>query len=823
MPPTILPSDALDEFIASLTEAKVELYPAQEEALLEIAAGKNIVLQTPTGSGKTLVAEFALYCAWMTGGRGILTCPIKALVNEKFFSLCERFGAEHVGMITGDASVNPDAPIVVCTAEILANFALREGETLPYSVAVCDEFHFIRDRERGWAWEVPLLFAENTQLILMSATLSNPPQLCERLTRLNGRPSAWVHSTHRPVPLRWDYKVEKIENLVPSLLASGLGPMYLVHGSQRESIESAQSLASLPLIDKAQRAQVQKILDENKLRSPFGKEFQRLLKQGIGVHHAGLLPKYRRIVERCAQRGLLPVLCGTDTLGVGINVPIHTVIFMKLARFNGEKMALIRPQDFHQIAGRAGRKGFDDEGLVIAMPPDHVIENAEIDRKIRADPSKARKLTKKKPPDKGYIHYDESTFRKLIESPIPDEPTRLRPALGLLLLSLSRPRAGRKLLRRAIRRAPVRSEIRKQWIELGFRWVRHLLEEKILIFNADGELEFHGDLQEDFTLHHDLALFLQNALTTLGDNEDQSFKILSLAESITEDPEIVLRKQKDRVRQELLAKLKMEGVDFEERMARLEEVEHPKPERELIYSLFNSFQHRHPWLELQNIRPKSIVRELIETGATFNEYIREYGLERSEGVLLRAINEVLKILQQSVPEDKKTEQIQEWILWLEQEIRATDSSLLDEWQSLRDPAAQGPKNSKETNVVVSQEPTSRQLEILLRNSAFPLLRAIARNNILAIQELVALPAVTQIRKEIEEFRAHHPKIHTDIRARHRDLYHIKGSLTGTLQLSITMPDLSDSRDWHLELMAKFWRESDAWGYEFQWIRLGTIG
>ena len=223
----------------------LELYPAQEEAILELLSDKNVILNTPTGSGKSLVAAALHFKGLAEGRRSFYTSPIKALANEKFFELCQAFGPDQVALLTGDASVNRDAPIVCCTAEILANIALREGGEAAVDYAVLDEFHYYSDRERGVAWQLPLLALPQTTFLLMSATLGDMTFFCEELTRLNGRPTAIVRSTHRPVPLEFHYSELPIHTTVSRLVEGEKAPVYLVNFTQRACHEQAQNLMSV--------------------------------------------------------------------------------------------------------------------------------------------------------------------------------------------------------------------------------------------------------------------------------------------------------------------------------------------------------------------------------------------------------------------------------------------------------------------------------------------------------------------------------------------------------------------------------------------------
>src|SRR5687768_2650895 len=398
-----------DELFASFAEwasdAGTVLYPAQEEALIELVSGANVVLATPTGSGKSLVATGAQYAALAAGRRSYYTAPIKALVSEKFFALCGVFGAANVGMLTGDASVNAGAPIIACTAEVLANIALREGADADIGLVVMDEFHFYGDPDRGWAWQVPLLELPRAQFLLMSATLGDVAAIADDLSRRTGRGTAIVDDAERPVPLTFTWSLEPLGDTLTELLGTGQGPVYVVHFTQAAAVEHATSLlkGGGPAAGLVDKEAIAARIGAFRFGSGFGKTLSRLVRNGIGVHHAGMLPKYRRLVETLAQAGLLRVICGTDTLGVGINVPIRTVLFTGLAKFDGNRQRVLKTREFLQIAGRAGRAGFDTAGFVVVQAPEHVIENekakAKSDAKNKANPKKKSKPQLKKPPE----------------------------------------------------------------------------------------------------------------------------------------------------------------------------------------------------------------------------------------------------------------------------------------------------------------------------------------------------------------------------------------------------------------------------------------
>ncbi len=684
----------LERFLAVVAAKGLSLYPEQEEAILELFAGANVVLNTPTGSGKSLVATAFLFKALCAGERSVYTCPIKALVNEKFLSLCRDFGPERVGMMTGDASVNPRAPILCCTAEILANIALHRGPSSDLRAVVMDEFHYYSDPERGYAWQVPLLTMERARLLLMSATLPDTVPFERAMTRLNGAPSVAVRSDRRPVPLEFEYSETPLAERVQALLDGDRAPVYLVHFTQRSAAETAQDLMSLAVCDRAGRAALDRELEGERFGSPYGKEMRRWLRHGIGVHHAGLLPRYRLLVERLAQRGLLRVICGTDTLGVGINVPIRTVLFTQLWKYDGRKAAVLGVRDFRQIAGRAGRRGFDEVGHVIAQAPEHVIANRRAQEKAGGDPKRLRKLAPRRPPE-GAVVWDAKTFERLRTAPPEALESRFAITHGMLLLLLGREGDGCRAARRLIADCHESAAGRRRLLAKAWRLFRALLERGIVGVVPPGERAAAGrklrvavELQDDFSLHQTLSLYLIDTLALLDPGAvGFPLDVLTLCEAIVEDPDAILRRQVEAARSAKLEELKAAGVEYEERMRRLEDVEHPKPLREFIYETFNAFAARHPWIGEENVRPKSIVRELFERSLSFAEYVRAYGIERSEGLLLRHLSQVWKVLAQTVPEGLKTEPLLELELQLREVVRGVDASLLEEWERLRDPAA----------------------------------------------------------------------------------------------------------------------------------------
>lgn len=679
--------DILEAFMEWAQSRGTTLYPAQEEAILELLDGKNVILNTPTGSGKSMVALALHFDSIAHGRKSVYTCPIKALVNEKWMALCKEFGPENVGLSTGDATVNRDAPILCCTAEILSNMALCEGEKLTITDIVMDEFHYYSDRERGVAWQIPLLTLPQSRFLLMSATVGATEFFEREMTKHTGRESVTVRSSQRPVPLDFSYSTTEISTEVQKLVNEGKAPVYVVHFTQAAAASNAQNFMSLDLCTKEEKVKINEAIKEVRFSSPYGPDVKRWLKQGIGLHHAGLLPKYRILCEKLAQQGLLKVICGTDTLGVGVNVPIRTVLFTQLCKYSGDKTAILTARDFHQIAGRAGRKGFDNIGYVVAQAPEHVIENLKLEAKSRQT---GKKFQKRKPPEHGYVPFDENTYKRLIDAQPEPLISSFRVDHGMLLNILSRETDGCKAMRTLIKDCHESAASKKQLQHRSFQLFRSLVEKNIVEFVkpvAEGysHLRVNMDLQDDFAMNQPLSLYLVDTLPKLDSNSPEyALDVITLCESIVENPEAILRIQQNKARTARLDELKAQGMEYNQRMEEIEKVEYPKPLREFIYSTYNEFAEQHPWVDV-NVEPKSIVREMFENFSTFSGYVKQYGLQRMEAILLRHLNYVYKVLSQTVPDGYKNDELREMEDYLGDMIRRTDSSLLEEWEKMAHP------------------------------------------------------------------------------------------------------------------------------------------
>ncbi|MBT1607422.1 DEAD/DEAH box helicase [Curtobacterium flaccumfaciens] len=763
------PDEVYEAFAAWAAEGGRPLYPAQDEAVIELVSGANVVLSTPTGTGKSLVAAGAHFAALAEGKRSYYTAPIKALVSEKFFQLVELFGAQNVGMVTGDSSVNADAPIVCCTAEILANLALRQGPDADVDVVVMDEFHFYGDPDRGWAWQVPLLVLERAQFLLMSATLGDVTTIADDLSRRTGRPTARVTGVSRPVPLEYQYVMTPVQETVERLLEEGKAPIYIVHFAQAAALERAQSLMSAKVASRERRDQIADAIAGFRFSAGFGQTLSRLIRAGIGVHHAGMLPKYRRLVEQLAQRGLLPVICGTDTLGVGINVPIRSVLFTGLTKFDGTKMRQLSAREFHQIAGRAGRAGYDTEGDVVAEAPEHDIENARAVAKAGDDPKKKNKIKRKKAPE-GFVSWGQASFERLIAAEPEPMVSRMRITHAMVLSVVAR--GGDAF-------ADVRSlvydnhEPRSRQLAMARRALviaRTLINARV-IEKVDGAYRLTVDIAPNFALNQPLSPFALAAFELLDPSSPTyALDMVSVVEATLDDPRAILSQQQFKERGEAVARMKQEGIEYEERMELLEEITWPKPLDELLTAAYEAYAAEQPWVLDFQLSPKAVVRDMYERAMTFGDFVRFYQLTRSEGLVLRYLSDAYRTMRQTIAEEQRTQELDDLIEWLGEVVRQTDSSLVDEWEALRNGDVL--LASEEHEEIAPPQPARltgnpRAFRVLVRNALFQRVLLAAADDIDGLGELDATVGFDRSAWDnvLEEYYEEHDSIGTDADAR----------------------------------------------------------
>jgi superfamily II RNA helicase len=805
LPATAGPDDLFNAFEAWAKEQGLALYPHQEEALIEIVSGANVILSTPTGSGKSLVAAGAHFAALARGERTFYTAPIKALVSEKFFALCDIFGPASVGMMTGDASVNAGAPIICCTAEILANIALRDGESADVGQVVMDEFHYYADPERGWAWQVPLIELPKAQFLLMSATLGDVTRFEKDLIRRTGRPTAVVASTERPVPLHFSYVLTPLHETLEELLTTRQAPIYIVHFTQAAAVEQAQALMSVNVCTRAEKDQIAELIGNFRFTAGFGKTLSRLVRHGIGVHHAGMLPRYRRLVETLAQAGLLKVICGTDTLGVGINVPIRTVLFTGLSKYDGTRVRLLQAREFHQIAGRAGRAGFDTTGYVVVQAPEHVVENEKALAKAGDDPKKRRKVVRKKPPE-GSVGYGKPTFERLVEA----EPEPLKSSFAvshaMLLNVIGRPGDAFARMRHLLTSNDEDPAAQRRHIRRAFAIYRALVAGGVVERLAEPDTggrrwRLTVDLQADFALNQPLSPLALAAIELLDrDSPVYPLDVLSVIESTLDDPRQVLAAQLFKARGEAVAQMKADGIEYEERLELLDDVTYPRPQADLLEAAYDMYRRGHPWVADHHIAPKSVARDMYERAMTFTEYVGFYGLSRSEGLVLRYLADAYKALRRTVPEEAKTEDLADLIEWLGELVRQVDSSLIDEWERLRNPSAEPEAPVDDRPPAVTRN--LRAFRVLVRNALFRRVELAALRRYEDLGELDAEAGwdADAWEEALEPYFAEHNEIGTGPDARGPALLIIDTTQPGYWILRQIFDDPAADHDWGISAM-----------------------
>ncbi|WP_344779388.1 DEAD/DEAH box helicase [Microbacterium kribbense] len=802
-----------DAFVGWAEGLGLSLYPAQDEAVIELVSGSNVVLSTPTGTGKSLVAVAAHAAALAAGTRSYYTAPIKALVSEKFFALVDTFGAENVGMVTGDSSVNPDAPIVCCTAEILANMALRHGADTPVDQVVMDEFHYYGDPDRGWAWQVPLLLLPRAQFLLMSATLGDVADIAADLSARTGRATALVTGVERPVPLNFAYERRPVHEVVEALLENTEIPVYIVHFSQAAAAERAQALSSMKVATRAQRDEIADAIGGFRFSTGFGKTLSRLVRAGIGIHHAGMLPRYRRLVETLAQRGLLRVICGTDTLGVGINVPIRTVVITELAKFDGTRMRQLTAREFHQVAGRAGRAGFDPYGNVVVMAPEWEIENAAALAKAADNPAKRKKIVRKKAPV-GAINWGQGSFDRLVAA-VPEPLVPQLPLTAAMLINV--------IARGGDVFAHVRSlvfdnhQTRPQQYALARRALaifRTLRDAGIVEVASTGGIRLTVDLQPNFALNQPLSPFALAAIDLLDPDDapdaagsgHYALDVVSVIEATLDDPRAILAQQEHKARGEAIGAMKAEGLDYDQRMDALDEITYPKPLDELLRQSYEVFASSQPWVRDFELSPKSVVRDMFERAMSFAEFVSFYQLTRSEGLVLRYLSDAYRAIRQTVPLEARTSELLDVIEWLGELVRQVDSSLVDEWEALIHPVAEADAP------VVPPAPTSvvanrRAFTVLVRNELFRRVQLAARQR---DDELVELDPDAGWPAALDGYFAEHDSIGIDGRARSPRLCAIdEDDAAGVWRIEQTIDDPAGDHDWRIRAEVDLAESADA--------------
>lgn len=795
-PAASTPDEVLAAFETYCEGVGLEPYEHQIDAALALAAGDHIIITTPTGSGKSLVGMTAIAAARARGQRAYYTAPIKALVSQKFFELMAAFGPDDVGMLTGDAVINPDAPVIACTTEIVANTALRDGAGADAGVVVLDEFHYYADPERGWAWQVPLLELTNTQFVLASATLGDVTFFADDLRTRTSRDVTVITATERPVPLSYAYSMEPIADLAANLRTAGLTPAYIVHATQASAVEQATGLLSSlgPEKNPARAAAISGF----RFARGFGTTLSRLLRAGIGVHHAGMLPRYRRLVERLAESGHLTIICGTDTLGVGVNIPIRTVVFTTLVKFDGERNRHLSAQEFHQIAGRAGRKGFDEFGDVIVQAPEHVIANRVALLKAGDDAKKRAKIVRKQAP-KGEVNWTEATFERLRDAPPERLESRFRVTHAMILeLLLGRPdpvRAFVELLDASHEPPERRGTHIRQAVRIYVSLRTAGLVERVTLPDGTRTVRLTAHVPRDFALNQDLSPFALAAIDLLDPtSSDYALDLISVIEATLEDPRPILWAQERAAKAAAVAEMKADGLEYHERMARLDEISWPKPLAELLAGAFDIYARANPWTRDFELSPKSVVRFAAERAMTFSEIIATFDLQRSEGVVLRYLSDAYRALRSTVPPGARTEEFEEIVAWLGAIVRTVDASLMTEWT-----AAAGQEGAVAQGSEASDEVAGLELVMLRR-----LVRTVMFNRLELAQfeRWAALGALDERwpaswwRRAFDRYFDEHADIPLDAQARSGQFFELRETPTAW-HVTQVIDDPEGHHDWRL--------------------------
>lgn len=801
-------------------------YAAQELAWAAIAEGRSsVILRTPTGSGKSEVALAAHFAAMCRGERSVYTAPTKALVNEKFFDLVGHFGARHVGLMTGDSSVNREAPILCCTAEILARIAIQGGPQAGFGWVVMDEFHFFGDRERGMAWLVPLLELKGPRFLLMSATLKDPEGLRRNLERWTGADALLVEDDERPVPLVEEYKELTPAEAIEKLLADGMDPVYVVSLARWKASALATELERTPMPDvlkqglAAGREARDALLAATAFDTPFGKRLRQHLRKGVAVHHGGMLPKYRRVVERLAKlrrpdrpERALALICGTNTLGVGVDLPIRTVLITELNYRAGEESRRLSPQDYRQLSGRAGRKRYHDVGHVWLLAPEHEVENARRKRKAEA---KGQKAVLRQPPE-GFRGWSAETLRTLSSKPPEHLVSRVELSPRLLLEFLQRPGDGREALEAFLRAAALTPKSEAALLaRLSEMYAGLLAAGLVTRLSEPDEQGCLHSVQLDLgqVLDRPLGLFLQHALGALPEQERGVEGLLAVVEACVECPRGILvaqdRRAKDRAFTEGGPVAFGDLEALRQREQRLDEATRERPLEHWIEAEFGRWSREHPCLVPEDVAPdpKSVAREMFECGYGFAVYVRECSYSRkvgekrirmdlsdSENDLLYYLSEVYRVLQRYLPGPCRAwDGVEELTEWLGLVIGQVDSSLVDEWAGPRAAPTDGAAGAPAPLLPDDVTTRTKLFRRLVRNEAFGWVRAFASGDPEALAGIASAACPAQrLGAARAAYFARHAEVRLDAAARGPALFAYADDLGRVEQ---TLLDPEGDQDW----------------------------
>lgn len=652
----------------------LEPYPVQEQAISHIFARKSVLVTVPTGTGKTLMAKAALYAALGRGERAIYTTPLRALTEEKYRELCADFGDENVGFATGDYKVNRDAPIQVEVAEILWNRIVADKHVCPAEIVVMDEGHYFNDPERGYVWEQSIIGLDpRTQLVVLSATVGHPERFTHWVELTRRVPMELVDSRERKVPLVHEYREEMLIDTVRELAHSGDVPAIVFVFGREQCFEVARLLKSCRrFTTDDEKAKIEELCGAALLESGAARELKPLLAHGIGIHHAGILPRYKQLVEQLALERLIKFVVSTETIAAGINLPARTVVFPALRKFIKQQPRLVTAAEYHQMAGRAGRPQFDDRGLAITLAPDEIVSELKKELKDAAkrpayDEAKVKKnvynRARSEAQRKGDIVWTPEVHAELVRG----EPAELRSktkitaeqvlAIGLPDLTAQSLPGDDAAARMAAAEASLPPSMRLDIVTViehlliddrERRSLHKTLAQLVANMKAVGVIDEHGK-QVAGQMIRDLqgmdGLFIYYVLFN---HQLDYVELRELVEYLI-DHDIIQRqldrKLEDQKREWMRTWLREQRetnpqVNWDDAQAAYEAA-HPR-ELTKIELIFGEFSGKVPHPELHGgKRVKNVWAQLEDGGHTFLEFVDKHGLEHEEGNLFSYLVRVM--------------------------------------------------------------------------------------------------------------------------------------------------------------------------------------
>ncbi len=637
-------------------------YPVQEQAISAIFAGKSVLVTVPTGTGKTLMAKAALYRAFHRNERAVYTTPLRALTEEKYRELCDDFGEGNVGFATGDYKVNREAPIQVEVAEILWNRIVADKAVAPAELVVMDEGHYFNDPERGYVWEQSIIGLDpRVQLVVLSATVGHPEKFCQWAEVTRRVPLALVESRERKVPLVHEFREEMLIDTVKELAHAGDVPAIVFVFGREQCFEVARLMKSCRrFTTDEEKAKIEKLCDEALLPAGAARELRPLLGHGIGIHHAGILARYKQLVEQLALERLIKFVVSTETISAGINLPARTVVFPSLRKFIKHEARLLTSAEYHQMAGRAGRPQFDDKGLAITLAPEQITSDLKKELKDAAK-RPAYDEQKVKRSVYGRARMDAQKKGDLIWSPelhgelVRGEPAELRSktkitaeqVLAIGLPDLSSTAVTELDARIAAAEASLPPSMRLDIVTLidnlllgdrDRKELQKILAQLVANMRAIGVLDEHGKQVAGQMIRELQGMDGLLIYYVLFNHQLEYVELRELVEYLIDNDivqRVLDRKGEDEKREWMrtkLRELRMENphVTWDDVETQWEK-EHPRvlTKIELLHQELSS-KIPHPELH-GGKKPKSVWAQLEDSGASFLEFVEKHNLEHEEG------------------------------------------------------------------------------------------------------------------------------------------------------------------------------------------------